>query len=107
MSRKNMIDEAGERGCLAVRPLALAPSLSVMDVICNSGPEDEPFEEKNDYVSLAIVVAGTFKYRARRGKVLLSPGSLLLIEVEESFECSHEYGCGDRCLSFQYKPAFF
>jgi len=78
-----------------------------MDVICNSGPEDEPFEEKNDYVSLAIVVAGTFKYRARRGKVLLSPGSLLLIEVEESFECSHEYGCGDRCLSFQYKPAFF
>jgi AraC family transcriptional regulator len=107
MSRKNMINESGERGCLLVHPLSSASGLSIMDVVCNSGSEDKPFEEKNDYVSLAIVVAGTFKYRARRGAVLLSPGSLLLIAAEENFECSHEYGCGDRCISFQYEPAYF
>jgi len=78
-----------------------------MDVICNSGPDDQPFEEKNDYVSLAVVMEGTFKYRARRAPVLLSPGSLLLISAEDNFECSHEHGCGDRCISFQYEPAYF
>jgi AraC family transcriptional regulator len=107
MSSKNMTKESGERGGMVVHSLASAPGLSVMDVICNSGPDDKPFEERNDYVSLAIVVAGTFKYRARRGAILLSPGSLLLIGAGASFECSHEYGCGDRCISFQYEPAYF
>jgi AraC family transcriptional regulator len=107
MSSKNMSNESGESGSLVVHPLASASGLNVMDVVCKSGPNDMPFEEKNDYVSLAIVVAGTFKYRARRGAVLLSPGSLLLIGAEESFECSHEYGCGDHCISFQYEPAYF
>jgi len=107
MSSKNMTNESGERGSLVVHPLTSVPGLEVMDVICNSGPEDQPFEEKNDYVSLAIVVEGTFKYRARRDAVLLSPGSLLLISAEEYFECSHEHSCGDRCISFQYEPAYF
>jgi AraC family transcriptional regulator len=107
MSSKNMTKESGERGGMVVHSLASASGLSVMDVICNSGPDDKPFEERNDYVSLAIVVAGTFKYRARRGAVLLSPGSLLHIGAGENFECSHEYGCGDRCISFQYEPGYF
>jgi AraC family transcriptional regulator len=107
MSSKNMTKESGKRGGMVVHSLASASGLSVMDVICNSGPDDKPFEESNDYVSLAIVTAGTFMYRARRGAVLLSPSSLLLIGAGDIFECSHEYGCGDRCISFQYEPGYF
>ncbi len=107
MSRKNMTNEPGERRSPVVHPLLSVPGLDVMYVICHSGPDDQPFEEKNYYVSLAIVVEGTFKYRARRAPVLLSPGSLLLISAEDNFECSHEHGCGDRCISFQYEPAYF
>src|SRR5262249_55909922 len=79
----------------------------VKDVVCDAGPGDSPFEEKNDYVSIAVVVAGSFKYRSARGSVVLSPGSLLLGSADESFECSHEHGYGDRCISFNYDPAFF
>ena len=37
----------------------------------------------------------------------MTPGSLLLGNDGESFECSHEYGSGDRCLSFSYAPEYF
>src|SRR5262252_8213876 len=77
------------------------------DVVCAAGPGDPPFEEKNDYVSIAVVVAGSFKYRSARGAVVLSSGSLLLGSADESFECGHEHGSGDRCVSFNYEPAFF
>jgi AraC family transcriptional regulator len=97
----------GEDGCAVAHTIAAGPGMRVADVICTSGPNDTPFEEKVDHVSIAIVAAGTFKYRSRRGSVLLSPGSLLLGNVAENFECSHEYGCGDRCISFQYEPGYF
>ena len=89
------------------RLLADGHGWRVNDLVCTSGPEDSPFEEKNDYVSIAVVLAGCFKYRSARGAVVLSPGSLLLSGADENFECSHEHGAGDRCLSFQYEPAFF
>jgi AraC family transcriptional regulator len=98
---------SSQDGYAIAHTIAACPGMRAADVICTSGPGDTPFEEKNDYVSIAIVAAGTFKYRSRRGSVLLSPGSLLLSNVEETFVCSHEYGCGDRCLSFQYEPAYF
>ncbi len=37
---------------------------------------------------------------------MLAPGALLLGNDRHSFECSHEHGVGDRCLSFQFTPAF-
>jgi AraC-like DNA-binding protein len=37
----------------------------------------------------------------------LAPGSLLLGDADESFECSHEHVSGDRCVSFNYAPEFF
>jgi AraC-like DNA-binding protein len=77
------------------------------DVVCTAGPDDSPFEEKNDYVSIAVVVEGSFKYRSARGAAVLSSGSLLLGSADESFECCHEHGIGDRCISFNYEPAFF
>ncbi len=106
---KALADRAltGCSGEAVVHPIVSGHGWRVKDVVCASGPDDSPIEEKNDYVSIAVVVAGSFKYRSRRGSVLLSPGSLLLGNADESFECSHEHGSGDRCVSFNYEPAFF
>jgi AraC family transcriptional regulator len=106
---KALADRAlsGCPGSATSHPLASGHGWRVKDVVCTSGPEDSAIEEKNDYVSIAVVVAGSFKYRSARGSVLLSPGALLLGCADESFECSHEHGRGDRCVSFNYEPAFF
>ncbi|MGO9403430.1 MAG: helix-turn-helix transcriptional regulator [Terriglobales bacterium] len=92
------------------RVLAREEGWSVADLICTSGPQDRPFEEQHSQVSIAIVLAGTFQYRAadggRRGE-LMTPGSLLLGNAGQCFECGHEHGTGDRCLSFSYAPDYF
>jgi AraC family transcriptional regulator len=88
-------------------PISSGHGWRVKDVVCTSGPDDSPFVEKNDYITIAVVVAGSFKYHSARGAVVLSQGSLLLVSADEGFECSHEYGSGDRCVSFNYEPAFF
>jgi AraC family transcriptional regulator len=98
---------SGRPGDAVAHPISSGHGWRVKDVVCDAGPNDAPFEEKNDYVSIAVVVAGAFKYRSARGSAVLSPGSLLLGSVDESFECSHEHGSGDRCVSFNYEPAFF
>jgi AraC-like DNA-binding protein len=97
----------GRPGDAVAHPISSGHGWRVKDVVCDSGPDDSPFEEKNDYVSIAVVVAGAFKYRSARGSAVLSPGALLLGSIDESFECSHEHGSGDRCVSFNYEPAFF
>lgn len=106
---KALADRAltGRPGDAVAHPICSGHGWRVKDVVCDAGPDDSPFEEKNDYVCIAVVVAGSFKYRSARGSVLLSPGSLLLGSVNETFECSHEHGSGDRCVSFNYEPAFF
>jgi len=106
---KALADRAltGCPGDAVAHPIASGRGWRVKDVVCTSGPEDSPIEEKNDYVSMAVVVAGSFKYRSGRGSVVLWPGSLLLGAADESFECSHEHGSGDRCVSFNYAPGFF
>jgi hypothetical protein len=37
---------------------------------------------------------------------VLAPGALLLGNAHHCFECDHEHGVGDRCLSFHFKPEF-
>ena len=37
---------------------------------------------------------------------MLAPGALLLGNDCHCFECSHEHGVGDRCLSFRLAPEF-
>jgi AraC family transcriptional regulator len=86
--------------------LSSGPGFQVNDVVCNSGPADRPFEEQRAGFSIAIVTAGTFRYRTQQGEALLSPGSLLLGNRGECFECGHEHGTGDRCLSFHVTPRF-
>jgi len=52
------------------------------------------------------VTAGAFRYKSSQGTALLSPGALLLGNHRDVFECSHEHGVGDRCLSFHFTPRF-
>jgi len=87
--------------------LAHGDGWSVSDVVCRSGPEDRPFEERHSCFSIAIVAAGTFEYRSAAGRELMTPGSLMLGSAGQSFECAHEHGVGDRCVAFWYAPAYF
>jgi AraC family transcriptional regulator len=100
---------SGSRGDLAMRVLAQGDGWAVRDVICTSGPRDRPFEERHAQVQIAIVAAGSFQYRsavsARRA--LMTPGSLLLGNAGQCFECGHDHGAGDRCVSFSYRPEYF
>jgi AraC family transcriptional regulator len=102
----------GTPGGLTSRVLAQGNGWIVEDVVCTSGPQDRSFEERHSQVSIALVVAGTFQYRASlRGpgarRELMTPGSLLLGNAGQCFECGHEHAAGDRCLSFRYAPDFF
>jgi AraC family transcriptional regulator len=83
----------------------------VEDSICVSGQRDRVFEERHSQVSIAMVLAGSFQYRAqhqcRAGGDSMTPGSLLLVNAGQYFECVHEHGAGDRCLSFHYSSDYF
>ncbi len=100
-------DNAAASGQLARRLLARGAGWSVSDVLCTAGPHDRPFEEQHSGPGLAIVVAGTFQYRSSDGRELMTPGSLLLGNSGQYFECGHEHGASDRCISFSYEPNYF
>ncbi|HEV7220687.1 MAG: AraC family transcriptional regulator [Candidatus Acidiferrales bacterium] len=89
------------------RVLACGDGWSVIDVICVAGPHDRPFEERHSNVCIAIVLEGSFQYGSSAGRELMTPGSLLLGNAGQYFECGHEHGVGDRCLSFSYEPQYF
>jgi AraC family transcriptional regulator len=91
---------------LASRLLASGSGWRVDDLVCSFGPHDRPFEEQHDAVCVAAVTDGTFQYRSTLGSAVLMPGALLLGNERHSFECNHEHGVGDRCLSFQFTPEF-
>jgi AraC family transcriptional regulator len=80
---------------------------SVSDIVCSAGPHDRPFEEQHLSVCIATVMRGSFQYRTTQGAATLAPGSVLLGNRASCFECGHDHGPGDRCLSFQFDPAYF
>ena len=98
--------QTNERGCQKSRFLAAGNGWSIYDVLCTAGPEDRAFEEQHSQVSIAVVLSGTFQYRTSTGRELMTPGSLLLGNPHESFDCSHEHGVGDRCIAFRYSDEF-
>jgi AraC family transcriptional regulator len=53
---------------------------------------------------IAIVTGGTFTYRTTQGTAVLAPGTALLGNHGHCFECGHDHGIGDRCLSFRFSP---
>lgn len=97
----------GTPGGITGRVLAHGDGWTIDDIVCTSGPQDRRFEERHSQVSIAIVAAGSFQYRSAAGRELMTPGSLLLGNPGQSFECGHEHGDGDRCLSFRYTPEYF
>jgi AraC family transcriptional regulator len=94
-------------GTIAARILAGGEGWYVEDVLCTSGPRDRPFEEQHPDVSISVVASGTFQYRSAAGEHLLTPGSLLLGNAGECYECGHEHGSGDRCVAFHYTAEMF
>jgi len=100
-------ERLGAKPGLAVRTLSAGDGWAVEDVVCTYRPSDAAFEERHARYRVALVGAGTFNCRGPHGRELLTPGSLLLGNAEESFECGHEHGSGDRCLAFAYSPEMF
>ncbi len=104
-------DESGGPGHVAAHMLAKGDGWSVADVVCTSGPRDRVFEEQHACACIVIVTAGSFQYRAQSGfgpgRELMTPGSLLLGSAGQCYECGHQHGAGDRCLSFWYTPDYF
>jgi AraC-like DNA-binding protein len=86
--------------------LAEGPGWRVEDVVCTAGPRDRPFEERHETVCIAAVLEGSFRYRTTQGSALLASGAVLLGNHNHCFECGHEHGVGDRCLSFHFAPEF-
>jgi len=97
----------GAPGQATPRVLATGDGWRATDVVCTSGPQDRRFEERHSNVSIAIVVSGSFEYGFGRDRELMTPGSLLLGNPGQGFECGHEHGAGDRCVSFHYAPDYF
>jgi AraC-like DNA-binding protein len=97
----------GGPGRPTIRVVGEGEGWTVADVVCAAGPRDRPFEERHEQFAIAIVTEGTFQYRSTGGHGLMMPGSLLLGSPGQSFECGHEHGAGDRCLSFWYTPEYF
>jgi AraC family transcriptional regulator len=91
---------------LTANVLASGAGWRVQDVICTFGPHDRPFAERHHGVCVAAVTEGTFQYRSTLGSAVLAPGALLLGNDRHAFECRHEHGTGDRCLSFHLTPEF-
>jgi AraC family transcriptional regulator len=79
----------------------------VSDVVCAQGPQDRSFEEQHRDVTIAAVLHGSFFYRGESGRSLMYPGALLLGNAGTCFECGHDHGTGDRCLSFHLSRPFF
>jgi AraC family transcriptional regulator len=97
----------GTPGHAVARVVARGEGWRVEDVLCTSGPRDRPFEERHLRVGIAIVAAGSFVYRSAAGAQLMTPGSLLLGNAGQHFECAHDHAAGDRCLAFQLEPDYF
>jgi AraC family transcriptional regulator len=95
----------GESGAATVATIFHGSGWRLADIVCSADGCDAPFEEQHDYVSIALVMAGAFKYRSSAGCGDLCSGSLLLGSPHTRFTCSHEHGEGDRCLAFQFSPA--
>jgi len=99
--------ESGTPGRTTPRIIARGDGWTVADVVCTSGPQDRPFEERHTHYTIAIVLAGSFQYRSAGGRGLMTSGSLMLGNEGECFVCGHQHGEGDRCVSFWYATDYF
>jgi AraC-like DNA-binding protein len=92
---------------MSPRIVAFGDGWTAADVICTAGPDDRSFEEQHSRYAIAVVLAGSFQYRSPLGPTLMTPGSLMLGNSGQCFECGHAHGEGDRCVSFWYEAEYF
>ena len=92
---------------ITARRLAEGAGWFAEDIVCTADGRERPFEEQHRHASVSFVIAGTFQYRAAAGRALMTPGSLLLGNPGETFQCAHDHGRGDRCISFKFAPGSF
>jgi AraC-like DNA-binding protein len=97
----------GAPGRTTPRVIARGDGWRVADVVCTCGPTDRAFEERHAHYTIAIVLGGSFQYRSPLGRGLMTPGSLMLGNEGECFECAHQHGEGDHCVSFSYAADYF
>ena len=90
-----------------VRVIAAGCGWSVSEFVCDAGPDDRPFEERHERVTIAAVLSGSFKYRTHAGTSLMHPGAFVLGEAGRCYECGHDHGVGDRCVSFSFAEDYF
>lgn len=83
------------------RLLASGDGWKVCDVTCTAGPGDSAFEEQYSQISIAVVVSGTFQYRTTTGRELMTPGSILLGDVEHTAFQGVAYQIFDRATAFK------
>lgn len=86
--------------------LASGPGWRVADIVCTASRGTRPFEEEHAEFCVAVVTDGTFRYRSRLGTAMMAPGAILLGNPGNCYECGHDHGHGDRCLSFHFAPEF-
>ena len=89
------------------RALGRGEGWSAAEFVCDAGPHDRAFEERHVGASIAFVLSGSFRYRSEAGDSLLYPGAFLLGAPGRCYECGHDHGRGDRCVSFNYDEAYF
>jgi AraC-like DNA-binding protein len=92
-------------GAQAWRVVEDGSDWSVFDVVCTASAADVPFEERHSGVSLSLVLEGCFLYRSDFGDGLMTPGSVMLGNAGSAYECGHDHGEGDHCISFEYSEA--
>jgi AraC family transcriptional regulator len=97
----------GTPGGTTPRVLARGAGWAAADVVCTAGPHDATFEEQHDSYAIAIVLAGTFQYTSALGRAVLTPGSVMLGNHGQCYQCGHEHGEGDRCVVLWYAPEYF
>jgi AraC family transcriptional regulator len=111
MSRERQTTTAQPTGAPNATPvervIAGGKDWRMSEFTCLAGPHDRPFEERHGDVAIAAVVAGSFTYTTDSGRSLLHPGAVLLGNSGACFECAHDHGTGDRCVSFQLSPEYF
>jgi AraC family transcriptional regulator len=97
----------GERGSTSVATIFQGDGWRLADVLCSADPSDAPFEERHEYVSIALVMAGAFSYRSGAGCGELCSGSILLGNACTCFSCTHRHAAGDRCIAFQFSAGHY
>ena len=86
---------------------AALPAWRIGEHQCTAGPKDRPFEERHDRFTIAAVVEGSFTYHSDVGRSFLYPGAFLLGNADACYECRHDHGRGDRCVSINVSHDLF